>query len=283
MRCGTHLACQDHTVTVMMSAMPAPRPPIIDSHAHLQFDDFASDLEAVLGRALEAGVEAIVNVGTDLASSRAAVALADRFPQCYATVGLHPHEAATFGDGLIDALAELARHPKVVAIGETGLDYHYRHAPPEAQVTSFRAQLELARSVDRPVVVHSRDAKEETLRLLAESAPGRKGVLHCFTGDLEMAQRAIGMGFYISFSGIVTFNNAGPLRDVAKSLPLESMLIETDCPYLTPTPYRGTRNEPALVARVVEQLAQLTSAASADVVRSTTRQNTVSLFGLDRR
>jgi TatD DNase family protein len=264
-----------------MGAMSAPRSPIIDSHAHLQFDEFAADLDAVLGRAEEAGVEAIVNVGTDLATSRAAVSLADRFEQCYATVGLHPHEAATLSDELVAALADLARHPKVVAIGETGLDYHYQHAPPDAQLTAFRAQLELARSVDRPVVVHSRDAKEETLRLLAESPPGRKGVLHCFTGDLEMAQRAIGLGLYISFSGIVTFHNAGPLRDVAKALPLTSLLIETDCPFLTPTPYRGRRNEPALVARVAEQLAALTAAA-ADVVRSTTRQNTASLFGLDQ-
>ncbi|HUJ80014.1 MAG TPA: TatD family hydrolase [Nitrospiria bacterium] len=257
--------------------------PIIDSHAHLQFDDFTADLEAVLGRAQDAGVTVIVNVGTDLASSRSAVGLADRYPQLYATVGLHPHEAATFTDELVTALAELARHPKVVAIGETGLDYYYQHASREAQMTAFRAQLELARAVDRPVVVHSREAKEETLRLLAEAAPGRRGVLHCFTGDLDMAQRAIGMGFYISLSGIVTFKNAGPLRDVAKALPLESLLIETDCPYLTPTPYRGARNEPAFVVRVIDQLTELTSAASSDAVRAATRRNTVSLFGLDER
>jgi len=267
----------------MMSAMSKPLPLIIDSHAHLQFDDYAADLDGVLARAREAGVEAIINVGTDLASSRAAVALADRFPQLYATVGLHPHEAATFTGEIGKALADLARHPKVVAIGETGLDYYYQHSPREAQRTAFLAQLELAQTVDRPVVVHSRDAKEETLRLLAEAAPGRKGVLHCFTGDLEMAQRAIGMGFYISFSGIVTFKNAGPLREVAGALPLESIMIETDCPFLTPTPHRGRRNEPAFVARVAEQIAEARPSLAPDVVRSTTRRNTVSVFGLDRR
>jgi len=263
--------------------MPEPLPPLIDSHAHLQFEEYAAELVGVLTRAQGAGVEAIINVGTDLASSRAAVALADRFPQLYAAVGLHPHEAATFTGEIGAALADLARHPKVVAIGETGLDYYYQHAPREAQQTAFLAQLELARASDLPVVVHSRDAKDETLRLLAELTPSRKGVLHCFTGDLDMAQRAIGMGFYISFSGIVTFKNAGPLREVAKALPPESILIETDCPFLTPTPYRGTRNEPAFVVRVVEQLAELNPSVAVDVMRSTIRRNTASLFGLDRQ
>jgi TatD DNase family protein len=216
-----------------------PLPPVIDSHAHLQFEDYAAELDGVLARAREAGVEAIINVGTDLASSRSAIGLAERFPQLYATVGLHPHEAATFTTDAGKALADLARHPKVVAIGETGLDYYYQHSPRDAQQTAFRAQLEMAQALDLPVVVHSREAKEDTLRLLAEMTPNRKGVLHCFTGDLEMAQRAIAMGFYISFSGIVTFKNAGPLREAAAALPLESLMIETDCPFLTPTPYRG--------------------------------------------
>jgi TatD DNase family protein len=263
--------------------MSKPRPPIIDSHAHLQFDEYTAELDNVLDRAREAGVAAIINIGTDLASSRAAIALADRFPQLYATVGLHPHEAATFTGETGSALADLARHPKVVAIGETGLDYYYQHSPREAQLTAFRAQLELAHVAGLPVVVHSRDAKEETLRLLAETAPGRKGVLHCFTGDLDMAERAIGMGFYISFSGIVTFKNAGPLREVAKALPLESIIIETDCPFLTPTPHRGKRNEPAFVVRVAEQLAELKPSAAVNVVCSTTQRNTVSLFDLDCR
>lgn len=264
-------------------SIEGPPPPIIDSHAHLQFEEYAAELVDVLTRAQEAGVEAIINVGTDLASSRAAVALADRFPQLYATVGLHPHEAATFTGEIGAALADLARHPKVVAIGETGLDYHYHHSPREAQQAAFLAQLELARAADLPVVVHSREAKEETLRLLAELTPARKGVLHCFTGDLDMAQQAIGMGFYISFSGIVTFKNAGPLREVAKALPMESIMIETDCPFLTPTPYRGRRNEPAFVVRVAEQLAELKSSIAVDVMRSTIRRNTAALFGLDRQ
>jgi TatD DNase family protein len=263
--------------------MPEPLPRIIDSHAHLQFEEFAAELNGVLARAEGAGLEAIINVGTDLASSRDAVALADRFPQLYAAVGLHPHEAATFTVEMGEALAGLARHPKVVAIGETGLDYYYQHSPREAQQTAFRAQLELAQATGLPVIVHSRDAKDETLRLLAELTPTRKGVLHCFTGDLDMAQQAIGMGWSISFSGIVTFKNAGPLREVAKALPLESILIETDCPFLTPTPHRGKRNEPAFVVRVAEQLAELRPSVGADVLRSTIRRNTASLFGLDRQ
>lgn len=275
---GDRANTKTHVVSI-----EGPPPPIIDSHAHLQFEEYAAELVDVLTRAQEAGVEAIINVGTDLASSRAAVALADRFPQLYATVGLHPHEAATFTGEIGAALADLARHPKVVAIGETGLDYHYHHSPREAQQAAFLAQLELARAADLPVVVHSREAKEETLRLLAELTPARKGVLHCFTGDLDMAQQAIGMGFYISFSGIVTFKNAGPLREVAKALPMESIMIETDCPFLTPTPYRGRRNEPAFVVRVAEQLAELKSSIAVDVMRSTIRRNTAALFGLDRQ
>jgi TatD DNase family protein len=263
--------------------MTEPLTQIIDSHAHLQFEEYAAELNGVLARAQGAGLDAIINVGTDLASSRAAVALADRFPQLYAAVGLHPHEAATFTGEIGAALADLARHPKVVAIGETGLDYYYHHAPREAQQTAFRAQLELAQAAGLPVIVHSRDAKDETLRQLAELTPTRKGVLHCFTGDLDMALQAIGMGLYISFSGIVTFKNAGPLREVAKALPLESILIETDCPFLTPTPHRGKRNEPAFIVRVAEQLAELKPTVAVDVMRSTIRRNTASLFGLDRQ
>jgi TatD DNase family protein len=263
--------------------MPGPLPPLIDSHAHLQFEEYAAELDDVLARAQEAGVEAIINVGTDLASSRAAIALAERYPQLYATVGLHPHEAATFTSDVGKTLADLAHHPKVVAIGETGLDYYYQHSPRDAQQAAFRTQLELAQALNLPVVVHSRDAKEDTLRMLAETTPERTGVLHCFTGDLEMAERAIAMGFYISFSGIVTFKNAGPLREVAKTLPLESLLIETDCPFLTPTPYRGQRNEPAFVCRVAEQLAEVKPSMTVEMVRSTTRRNTNVLFSLGRR
>ncbi len=257
-------------------------PPIIDSHAHLQFEHYRTDLDEVLARAREAGVESIINIGTDLDSSRAAVALADRVPQLYATVGLHPHDAATWTPATQAELAGLARHPKVVAIGETGLDFYYTHSPREAQVAAFREQLRLAQESDLPVVVHSRDAKEETLRLLQEILPARKGVLHCFTGDLEMAQRAIGMGLYISFSGIVTFKNAGPLREVAAAIPLDHLMIETDCPFLAPEPHRGKRNEPAWVTRVAEALTTLKSPLTIEQVRAQSRQNTVSFFSLPR-
>jgi TatD DNase family protein len=181
---------------------------------------------------------------------------------------------------LLATLGRLARRPKVVAIGETGLDFYYGHAPRDAQIAAFRAQLRLAEEAGLPIVVHSRDAKEETLALLAEAAPARKGVLHCFTGDLDMAQRAIGLGFYVSFSGIVTFKNAGPLRDVAKAIPLDRLLIETDSPFLAPEPYRGKRNEPAWVVRVAEQIAALTPAVTLDDIRRASARNTARLFQL---
>ncbi|MEW6324273.1 MAG: TatD family hydrolase [Nitrospirota bacterium] len=253
---------------------------MIDSHAHLQFEQYADDLDAVLARAREAGVTAIINIGTDLDSSRAAIALAERHPHLYATVGIHPHDASTLTPAAGAALAGLARHPKVVAIGETGLDFYYGHSPREAQIEAFRLQLRLAQEAGRPVVVHSRDAKEETLRLLSESAPGAKGVLHCFTGDLDMAERAIELGFYISFSGIVTFKNAGPLRDVARALPIDRLLIETDCPFLAPEPHRGKRNEPAWVARVADTLAALRAPAELEQIRTATSRNGEKLFKL---
>jgi TatD DNase family protein len=256
-----------------------PLPPIIDSHAHLQFEQYTADLEEVLARARDAGVATIITVGTDLDSSRAAVELAGRHPTIHATVGIHPHDAATLTPDVMAELAQLARHPKVVAIGETGLDFYYNHAPRDTQLTAFREQLHLAKTLRLPVVIHSREAKEETLNVLQE-VPGITGVLHCFTGDLDMAQRAIGMGLYISFSGIITFANAGPLRDVAKEIPLEHLMIETDCPFLTPTPYRGKRNEPAFVARIAEEIATLTPSATLDQIRFATRQNTATLFHL---
>ena len=255
---------------------------MIDSHAHLQFEQYADDLDDVLTRSRDAGVTAVINIGTDLDSSRAAIALAERHPSLYATIGLHPHDASTFTEETSAALAELARHPKVVAIGETGLDFFYGHSPRDTQIDAFRRQLQLAQEARLPVVVHSRDAKEETLRLLQETTPEARGVLHCFTGDLDMAQRAIVLGFYISFSGIVTFKNAGPLRDVAKALPLERLLIETDCPFLTPEPHRGKRNEPAWVARVADTLAALHAPATLEQIRAATAKNAASLFRLAR-
>ena len=257
-----------------------PLPSIIDSHAHLQFDQYGADLDEVLARATEAGVEKIITVGTDLDSSRAAVKLAARYPQIYATVGVHPHDATTLTPDVVRELKELAQQPKVVAIGETGLDYYYGHSPRDAQVESFRQQLRLAQETNLPVIVHSRDAKEETLQCLQETTPVRKGVLHCFTGDLDMAQRAIALGLYISFSGILTFHNAGSLRDVAASIELGRLLIETDCPFLAPTPYRGTRNEPAYVTRVAEQVHAAIPAVTLEQVRQSTRQNTMELFRL---
>ena len=255
-------------------------PPLSDSHAHLQFEHYAADLDEVLERARVAGVETIINIGTDLESSRAAIALAARYPQLYATVGIHPHDASTFTRDTKGDLAALARYAKVVAIGETGLDFYYTNSPRNAQVAAFRAQLQLAQELGLPVVVHSRDAKDETLQLLKELIPDRKGVLHCFTGDLDMARQAIELGLYISFSGILTFHNAGPLREVAKALALNNMLIETDCPFLAPAPHRGKRNEPAFVARVAEEIAALKAPVTLEQIRSATAGNTASLFRL---
>jgi TatD DNase family protein len=235
----------------------------IDSHCHIDGPEFDADRGEVIAGAHEAGVTAMLNVGTGDPQSgvfERAVELAEKHSQIYAAIGVHPHDAKLFDDAVEQRLMKLARQSKrVIAWGEIGLDYHYDHSPRDTQREVFRRQLRLARAENLPVVIHSREADDDTIAILTDELTDypRAGVLHCFGGSLAMAQAAIELGFYISFAGNLTFKKAEDLRDIARLLPLERLLIETDCPYLTPVPFRGKRNEPARVVETGRCLAAL--------------------------
>ena len=246
---------------------------LIDSHAHIQGREYAGETEAVLERARQAGVEQIIVVGGagDMSSNTAAVALADSFPSVYATVGMHPHDAKDVGAEELARLKELAVHPKVIAVGETGLDYYYNHSPHDVQSRVFTRFIEMARETDLPIVVHERDAARDSAELLRSEGSGKlRGVIHCFTGDYYAARDYLDLGFYLSFSGIITFKNADPLRSVVQRVPLQRMLVETDSPYLTPVPHRGKRNEPAYVRVVAETVARVKRITLEQVAHTTT-------------
>ena len=287
--------------------------PLIDSHAHLDFHQFDADREAVIERAREAGLVAIVNIGTSLSSSRAAVALAEKYNFIYAAVGVHPHDAKTVTPEVLDELRTLARHPKVVAVGEIGLDYYRDLSPRAVQRRVFADQLALAAELALPVVIHSREAHDDVLAALrqwgnlppvggTEGGPGvlppgggtdggpgvlppgggtegGPGVLHSYSAGPERLEEVLGLGFSIGISGPVTFPKANLLRAVAAAVPLERLLVETDCPYLTPQPYRGRRNEPAYVRYVVEAVARARG-VPAEAVAQATADNTRRLFGV---
>jgi len=267
---------------------------LTDTHAHLNSPRFKSDQERVIERAATAGVKAIINVGASLASSQAAVALAKAYPQIYAAVGVHPHDAKTVTKEVLEELRALASHPKVVAIGEIGLDFFRDLSPRDKQRQAFRQQLALASEMGKPAIIHDRDAHSEIMAILRRwacperrSAYGRRveggqrplGVLHCFSGDLAMAQEATELGFYISIAGPVTFKNARSLRELVRQLPLEKLLVETDCPYLAPHPHRGKRNEPAYVKLVAQEVARI-KRSSLEEVAHITSGNAQALFAL---
>lgn len=252
---------------------------LIDTHTHLDDARYNDDRDAVIIRAREAGVEAFVTIGCDLTTSRAAVVLADRFPFVYASIGVHPHEVKQIRDGWYDEFRRLAKNKNVLAYGEIGLDYHYNHSSPKEQRDRFREQIQVARELSLPVIIHTRDAQEDTVTILKEERASEiGGVFHCFSGDSRLAKEALDLGFYLSFSGILTFQNAAPLREIAKNTPLDRVLVETDCPYLTPVPYRGKRNEPAYVSQVAKQLAALHPELSPEEVQRTTAVNAKRLF-----
>lgn len=230
---------------------------LIDTHAHLGAAQFEPDRAAVIERALNGGVAQIIEIGYDLATSHAAVALAAQHAAIYAVVGVQPNHVAGLPADWLDQVRRLATQPKVVAIGEIGLDYYWNAAPAADQEQCFRAQLRLARDLDLPVVIHSRDAREDTLRVLYDAARGQPGIMHSFSGDWDYAAACLEIGFSLSFSGPVTFTKALELHDVARRAPLDRILTETDCPYLAPHPMRGRRNEPAHVRLVAERLAML--------------------------
>ena len=247
----------------------------VDSHCHIDGPDYDIDREDVIARAREAGVTTMLNVGTGDPHSDAferAVALAERHPEIYCAIGVHPHDAKLFDETAQQRLIDLAKeNSRVVAWGEIGLDYHYDHSPREVQREVFRRQLGIARELNLPVVIHSRAADEDTIAILKEELSGysRAGVLHCFGGSLQMAEQAIELGFFVSFAGNLTFKKADDLRAIARQLPLERLLVETDCPYLTPVPFRGKRNEPARVVETAKFLAELKEVTLEEVGRVT--------------
>ena len=253
--------------------------PLIDTHAHLTDRRFARDLEETLDRAREAGVRAFVVVGYDLASSAASVALAERFDDVWAAVGLHPHNAKDVTPELLAEIERLSHAPRVVAIGECGLDYYRNLSSPERQREALLAQLHLAALRGLPVVIHSRDAMRQTLELLEMNAPSRGGVMHCFDGTAAEALRTCELGFYVSFAGPITYRRDGVLREAAAAVPAERVLVETDCPYLAPGAHRGERNEPAFVAETAEAVARARGVRFMEMARQSTA-NAQRLFGL---
>jgi TatD DNase family protein len=246
---------------------------LIDSHAHIQGKEYAGEAEAVIARARAAGVETIIAVGGagDMSSNSEAVRLANACPNIYATVGMHPHDAKDVGVEELAVLKNLAADSKVVAIGETGLDYYYSHSPHDVQRRVFGQFIRMARQTQLPIVVHERDAAQDAAEILRREGAGElRGVIHCFTGNFAAACAYLDLGFYLSFTGIITFKNADALREVVSKVPLERMLVETDSPYLTPVPHRGRRNEPAYVRFVADAIAKVKDLEVEEVAQVTT-------------
>ena len=253
---------------------------LIDTHAHLDMGEFKDDRDAVLRRAREAGVEYIITIGTTIESSRDAIHLAEEYDFVYAAVGIHPHEVKDVPHAAYETLRNFAKHKKVVAYGEVGLDYYYEHSPRSDQKRKLRDMLGEARELDLPIIIHDRDAHEDTLNILSEEwSPDLGGVMHCFSGNIEMARKVVEMGLSISIAGPVTFRNAKSLREIVRQIPIEHLLIETDAPYLAPQPARGKRNEPAYVRYTAEAIAQIKGLTFEDVARVTSH-NAMRLFGI---
>src|SRR5262245_11224202 len=252
---------------------------LVDSHCHLDFPDFAAELDAVMARARAAGVGRIITISTRVRRHAEVLAIAERFPDVFCSVGTHPHHAHEELDIGADELIRRAAHPKVVAIGEAGLDYHYDFSTPAAQAQGFRTHIAAARATGLPLVIHSREADEDTARMLEdETGQGPfPAVLHCFTGGRDLALKAIELGLHVSFTGILTFKNSAVLRAIAAELPPDRILIETDAPYLAPGRYRGKRNEPAYVGEVAKVLAEVRGVAHDEIAQQTT-ENFFRLF-----
>ncbi len=253
---------------------------LIDSHCHLDMEAYQNNLDDIISSADRCGVNRIITIGIDLASSRQAVKLADLYPGVYATVGIHPHSAQEADEATYRTLQTLAAHPKVVGYGEIGLDYAKQYAPVDIQLNEFSRQLELARELQLPVIIHDRDAHRDTLDLLRTKGPfAAGGVMHCFSGDISFAGQVLELGFYISIPGIVTFKNATELQQVVKETPLERMLLETDGPFLAPVPWRGKTNRPDYLLYTAGKVAELKN-ISIDEVAVQTMYNTTQLFSL---
>jgi TatD DNase family protein len=253
----------------------------IDTHAHLQLAHFDVDREEVIQRAREAGVEKIVVVSTDIASSHQSLLLAEKFPEIYVAVGIHPTDCSDATDEDFATIAKYARHPKVVAIGEIGLDFHWKNVSPEIQQRTFVRQLHLAKELDKPVIIHNREAGAAILQTLVQAGINQLfGVFHCFSENVEYAQRVLALGCHISFTGNLTYKKSS-LPEVAKQVSLNRMLLETDTPFMTPAPHRGKRNEPAFAVYIAEKIAEIKNLSVDEVARQTTT-NARQLFGLWR-
>ncbi|MCR4442110.1 MAG: TatD family hydrolase [Peptococcaceae bacterium] len=249
-----------------------------DTHAHLDITDFSTDREAVINRARKAGVDLIVNVGFNLQTARSTVELAKRYDFIYGAVGMHPHDAKDMDEKAYEELKKLSGQSKIVAVGEIGLDYYRDHSPRDVQKSVFRRMIALAKEIKKPVIIHDRDAHQDVFDIVKEEGAREVGgVFHCYSGSWPLAREALKLGFYISLAGPLTFHNAGKLQEVAQMVPLDYLLIETDCPYLAPAPYRGKRNEPAHVVKVAERLAQIKKLPVEEVAMRT-RKNGIKVF-----
>jgi TatD DNase family protein len=252
---------------------------LVDSHCHLDFPEFAPELDAVVARARAAGIGRMVTISTRVKKLPQVLAIAERFPDVFCSVGTHPHNAHEELDIDAKALIALTRHPKIVALGEAGLDYHYDKSPRDAQAQGFRQHIAAARETGLPLVIHAREADADMARILTEETG--KGafpaVLHCFTAGRDLAMTAMELGLYIGFTGIITFKNGEDLRDIAKDLPADRILVETDAPYLAPLPYRGKRNEPSYVVETAKMLAQVRGVTAEEIALQTT-ENFFRLF-----
>jgi len=250
---------------------------LVDSHCHLDFPDFAEEREAIIARARDTGIGTMLTISTRLDQFPGVRAIAETHDDIWCSVGAHPHEAADHADLTAERLVALAAHPRVIGIGETGLDFHYDHSPRDLQERVFRAHIAAAKAAGLPLIVHAREADDEIACILEETRPPA-GVLHCFSSGRGLAERALAIGFHISISGIVTFRNADELRAIVRDVPLDRLLVETDAPYLAPVPYRGRRNEPAYVAATATAVAAL-KGVEPDALATATTANFFRLFG----
>lgn len=254
----------------------------IDSHAHLDDERFNEDRRELINSLKENKIDMVLNIGYDLESSRASVQLANEYSQIYAVIGVHPHDAQDVLEDYLDQLRELSKEEKVLAIGEIGLDFYYDNSPRETQRKVFKEQIGLAKELNLPVVIHTRDADQETFEIIKEAVGdgGLRGVMHCYSGSVEMAREYLKLGFYISLGGPVTFKKARVPKEVAKAVPLNRLFIETDCPYLTPEPFRGRRNEPKYVAYTAETIAEIKGISIEELAEVTSR-NVRELFNIE--
>lgn len=250
---------------------------IVDSHCHLNFPDFKNDLETVLENAYKRGVKFFLTIATKLSEIKEIQELSERYPMIVSSVGVHPHEAENYyNEVLYKRLLDFANHPKVVGIGETGLDYYYDNSPRLQQIESFKCHIKASNETSLPLIIHTRSADDDTLTIL-DQYPNAKGVFHCFSGGIDFAKAALERGFYLSFSGIITFKNAELLREVVKITPLEKILLETDAPFLAPIPHRGKRNEPAFTYLVAEKIAEIKE-LPLELIKTVTTNNFFTLF-----